>query len=327
MSTRGSTLLASEVASSLGLDVTGVGGIQIISPEPLTEAPPGSMTWTKSLEGRQAGALRRLTGCMLFHPRPKSAEDEACLAELGRTNALVACDAPRLDFARALARFFGHLELRIAAGIDPTARIHPDATIGRDVAIGAFAYVGAGAVIGDGSVLHPHAVVHGGTTVGRNCVLKSHSVVGNSGFGFVRDADGTLVAFPQVGRAVLEDDVQVGCGSMVDRPGLGETRLLRGTKLDNLVHISHGAKVGPGAVVTACAEVGAGVIVGENAWIGPNTCSIEGVTFGAGSFTGIGSTVIRDVAPASVVAGNPAETTEVLRKTRKAIRKLVDSEG
>lgn len=320
------TLPAATIAGEAGVPLAGRQDVVVHGAEPLAEAGPGSFTWTKALSGKKAAALDRLDGVLLVAPPPASDEEAARVRDLSARNALILHEAPRQLFARLLDRFFGHLQLSFPPGIDPLARIDPTARIGQGVSIGAFCFVGPGAVVGDGTVMHPHAVVHAGTVVGRDCVLKSHSVVGNSGFGFVRNDDGSLSAFPQVGRVVLEDEVQVGCGSMVDRPGLGTTRLRRGTKLDNLVHISHGARCGPYAIITACAEVGAGVVVGEGAWLGPNVCSIEGVTFGERSFTGIGATVIKDVAPGATVAGNPAEDTETIRRTRRAIKKLVASE-
>jgi UDP-3-O-[3-hydroxymyristoyl] glucosamine N-acyltransferase len=104
------------------------------------------------------------------------------------------------------------------------------------------------------------------------------------------------------------------------------TRVLRGTKIDNQCHIGHNAQVGPHAVVAACTEVGAGVVVGRGAWLGPNSSSIEGVTFGEGSLTGIGATVLHDVGAGSVVAGCPAEPMEAVRRQRRALKRLADGE-
>ena len=190
--------------------------------------------------------------------------------------------------------------------------------------ISAFCFVGPDVEIGDDTVLHPHVVVHSGTRIGRNCVLDAHVVVGSRGFGMVRRDDGTLRHFPQIGTVVIEDDVEIQAGTMVDRPGLGTTRIGRGTKVDNLCHVGHNAQVGPHCVITACAEIGAGVVLEEGTWIGPNSCSIEGVRLGAGSFVGIGSVVVRSVAAGETVAGSPARPTRHLRREREALRRLLD---
>jgi len=215
----------------------------------------------------------------------------------------------------------------VPRGIDRSARVHRSARIGTNVTAGPFCFIGADVVIGDRTVLHPGVAVHSRSIVGRNCLLKTNSVVGSRGFGFVRTKEGSLEHFPQIGRVIVEDEVEIGACTVIDRPGLGTTRILQGTKIDNLCHIGHNAQIGPHAVVTACTEVGAGVIVEEGAWLGPNSCSIEGVTVGARSLVGIGATVLRNVSAGTVVAGSPAEPIETVRKTRRALKNLIRSGG
>jgi UDP-3-O-[3-hydroxymyristoyl] glucosamine N-acyltransferase len=240
-------------------------------------------------------------------------------------NALLVVDEPRIVFARILAQFFSHLELQLPPGIDRSAHVDSSARIDANVTIGPFCFIGSEVVIGEGTALHSGVVVHSRSVVGRNCIFQSNAVVGSRGFGFVRKSDGSLLHFPQIGRVIIEDEVEIGACTTVDRPGLGTTRVLRGTKIDNLCHVGHNAQVGPHAIVTACTEIGAGVVVGEGAWLGPNSCSIEGVSIGARSLVGIGATVLKDVAAGVVVAGSPAEPIEIVRKTRRALKKLIES--
>lgn len=265
-------------------------------------------------------------GALIVTPQPAYTDESDLLTALCVHNAVISTPEPRLAFARLLGHFFGHLEARIPTGIDPRASVDPTAIIGENVTIGAFCFVGEGASIGNNTVIHPGAVVHSRSVIGRNCILNSNCVIGGRGFGFIKRTDGVLEHFPQIGIVVLEDDVEVGACTAIDRPGLGETRLKKGTKVDNVVHIAHNAVIGPDAAIIAGAEVGASVIMEQGSWLGPNACSIENIRIGRNAFVGIGATVLKDVADDQTVAGNPAEPIEVIKRTRKAIKKLVEQD-
>lgn len=313
----GRTLTAGNIASELGLKIVGIADISVVSPDPIKDASTGSVTWVKIITPDMRRVIERLSGALVVLPLPRNATERRFLNLLASRNALLVVREPRLVIARILARYFSHLEVQLPKGIDPLARVEPSARIGTDVTVGPFCFIGKDAVIGDRTVLHPSVVIHSGTVIGRNCIIKSNAVIGGQGFGFVRIDACPMEPFPQVGQVIVEDYVNVGSCSTVDRPGLGITRLLYGTKIDNLCHIGHNAQIGPHAVVTACTEVGAGVTVGEGAWLGPNSCIIEGVNIGNRSLVGIGATVLHDVPPCAVVAGSPAEPIEVLRSRKK----------
>lgn len=316
--------MATELLAPFGAPVTGLVDLRVDTPAPLAEAGPGALTWVKALDHITLAALARLDGALIVHPAPETEPARLALAAAGARNALVQAAAPRLLFAKVLARWFAHLEAQVPAGIDPRAFVDPSARLGADVTVAAFAWIGPEVVVGDGSIVHPHAVLHSRTVVGRRCIVNAHVVLGGRGFGFVRDDDGAWVHFPQVGRVVLEDDVEIQAGSLVDRPALGETVVRRGTKIDNLVHVGHGARVGPHAIVAACSEIGASVVVDEGAWIGPHVCSLENIHVGRDARVGLGAVLLDDVAPGATVAGAPAEPTDVLRRRRAALRRLLD---
>jgi UDP-3-O-[3-hydroxymyristoyl] glucosamine N-acyltransferase len=322
---RGRTMTAEKIATALGLDLVGVRGVLVTSADPVDDAYSGSVTWAQALTPESREVLDRLSGALIVLPKPSNPDEQKFLDSLASGNALLVVEEPRLVLARILARFFSHLELHLDRGIDPSARVDRSAQIGADVTIGPFCFIGKDVIIGDGTILHTGVAVHSRTIVGRNCVLKSNAVVGSRGFGFVQTSDGSFEHFPQIGQVIIEDDVEIGACTAIDRPGLGTTRILRGTKIDNLCHVGHNAEIGPNAIVTACTEIGAGVVVRDGAWLGPNSCSIEGVTIDTRSFVGIGSTVLADVAAGAVVAGSPAEPIETVRKTRQALKKLVAS--
>ncbi len=182
---------------------------------------------------------------------------------------LVRVAEPRMALGRLLA-LYDSMRPR-PTGISPQAYVAPTAHVGSDVYIGPFAVVEAGATVGDGTQLHPHAVVGTGATVGSECVLyagatvyhdcrvgdrcilHSGSVVGADGFGFAPTADG-YEKIPQIGIAVLEDDVELGANACVDRATMGATIIRRGVKIDNLVQVGHNVEVDSHTVL--CAQVG-----------------------------------------------------------------------
>lgn len=182
---------------------------------------------------------------------------------------LVRVDSPREALARLLALYESMKPRR--TGIDPQASVAPTAHIGKDVYLAPFAVVGEHAVIGDGTSLHAHAVVGDGAhvgegcilypgavvyhdcRVGNRCILHAGAVVGADGFGFAPTAEG-YEKIPQIGIAVLEDDVELGANACVDRATMGQTVVHRGAKIDNLVQVGHNVEVGSHTVL--CAQVG-----------------------------------------------------------------------
>lgn len=325
MSAAGRT--AGGIAAAIECELLGRVDVVVRTADSPGEARAGSATWLKHLAGPGFESVKDIAGALVVLPRPADATGRKLVADIATRNAVITADSPRLTFARILALFFSHLETQLPSGIDPAARVHPTARLGAGVTIGPFCFVGPEVELGDRTVLYPGATVHSRTVIGRDCIIGSNSVIGGPGFGFIRTPDGSLEHFPQVGRVYIEDDVSIGAGTTIDRPGLGTTRVRRGTKIDNQCHIGHNAQVGPDAVVAACAEVGAGVVVGRGAWLGPNCASIEGIVFGAGSLTGIGATVLHDVAPGSVVAGCPADPIEAVRRQRRALRRLAEDDS
>lgn len=210
---------------------------------------------------------------------------------------LILSERPRLDFARAL-----HL-IAAADGIcgdESPPRIDPTARIGENVVIGPGAYVGAGTCI------HHNVVIGAGVRIGRDCVIKSGTVIGEQGFGFERDENGVPIRMLHIGGVVIGDGVELGSLNTVCRGTLYDTVVEDYVKTDDHVHIAHNCRVGRGALLTACAELSGGVVIGAGAWLGPNCSIVQKVGVGPGAFVGIGAVVTKDVPANATVAGNPA---------------------
>lgn len=199
----------------------------------------------------------------------------------GRT--VIRTPEPRTAFARAVSVF--HPPAALEPGIHPTAVIHPQAEIGPQTEIGAHVVIGPGTRVGarcrigpgsvlgrrvqlaEDTVLHANVTIYDDVDIGRRVVLHSGCVIGADGFGFVMAGD-HYEKFPQVGRVVIEDDVEIGANCCVDRAALGVTWIGQGTKLDNMVHVAHNCRIGRHVVVAAQTGFSGGVVVEDYAVIG-----------------------------------------------------------
>ncbi|RNC89019.1 MAG: UDP-3-O-(3-hydroxymyristoyl)glucosamine N-acyltransferase [Synechococcus sp. YX04-3] len=244
---------------------------------------------------------------------------------------------PRLAFAEALDCL--HPRQRPQADIHPTAVIDERAVVGPGTAVAARVCIGAGSrvgadcivhpgvviyddvVIADGCELHANAVLHPGSRLGRRCVVNSNAVVGSEGFGFVPTAKGWR-KMPQTGQVVLEDGVEVGCGSTIDRPSVGETRIGAGTKIDNLVQIGHGVSTGRGCAFAAQVGIAGGARIGHGVilagQVGVANRAVVGDRVMASSRAGIHN----DVDAGAIVSGYPAIPHRLWLRCSAAFSKL-----
>ncbi|MBD2113318.1 MULTISPECIES: UDP-3-O-(3-hydroxymyristoyl)glucosamine N-acyltransferase [Cyanophyceae] len=244
---------------------------------------------------------------------------------------------PRLAFARAIALFY--TPYQPAPGIHPTAVIDPTATCGENVSIGANAVIQAGVYLGEGVCVHPNVVVypqvrvgdrtvlhanctiHERTQIGADCAIHSGAVVGAEGFGFVPTPHG-WEKMEQSGIVVIEDGVRVGSNSTIDRPAVGTTRVGRGTKLDNLVHIAHGCQVGEGVVMAGQVGMAGGVTIGNRVILAGQVGIANQAVIGEGAIATAKAGIHGDVAPGEIVTGSPALPHKVSLKASAVYRRL-----
>jgi UDP-3-O-[3-hydroxymyristoyl] glucosamine N-acyltransferase len=196
------------------------------------------------------------------------------------------------------------------------AGVHASAVVGQSVAIGVGTAVGPGAVLGDGVVIGSgceigaRVTIYAGTVLGDRVVVQAGAVLGSTGFGYVRSAEtGEYLIFPQQGRLVVEDDVEVGANTTIDRGALGETRIGRGTKIDNLVHIGHNCVIGKNVIIAAQTGISGSSVVEDGAILGGQVGIGEHATVGAGVILGGGAGVLSGKkmrGPGEVFWGRPA---------------------
>ncbi len=252
--------------------------------------------------------------------------------------ALLKCRDPYLTFANAVALLAP--PDRPTSGVSPLASVAPDAALGPDVSIGAFAIVGSGAVIGARTVLHPHAVVYAGARIGDDCVVHAHAsirercelgsrvivqngaVIGGDGFGYAPRPDGSYQKIPQVANVVLEDDVEVGANATIDRPAVGETRIQSGTKIDNLVQIAHGVRVGRNVMLVAQVGIAGSTTVGDSVVLAGQVGVAGHLHIGDGARATAQSGIPNSVPAGALVSGYPAIDNREWLKASAVFRKL-----
>lgn len=259
--------------------------------------------------------------------------------------AVIEAEQPRLWFARAAKLLNAPLPVR---GVHPSAVVGADVDLGADVTVGPCAVIGdsahigagtrieAGASIGEGvrvgkhCRIHPRAVLYPGTTLGDRVMVHSGAVLGADGFGYVRDAKtGEYTQFPQQGTLVLEDDVEIGANSTVDRGALKETRIGRGTKIDNLVHVGHNCDLGENVILVALtgisgsSSVGDGAVIAGQVGIGDHVQIGPGVILGgqAGVFSGSKLTN-EGLRPGTVLYGTPARPLRQVLREQATLARL-----
>ncbi|MDD3818227.1 MAG: UDP-3-O-(3-hydroxymyristoyl)glucosamine N-acyltransferase [Actinomycetota bacterium] len=215
---------------------------------------------------------------------------------------LIQVKNPYLIIAKIGNEFFVRKEKPI---IHPTAIIDQGAKIGKDVYIGAYSVIDA-CVIGDNSIIQENVIIRDCVKIGNNVLIKSGAIIGNPGFGFVKDEDGKLFKFPQIGEVIIENYVEIGSNTCIDRGAFSDTIIGSGSKINNLCHIAHNVGIGNQVIITALVNVSGSTIIGSNVWIGPNSTLKGHQIIGDNVLIGAGAVVLGDIPSNEVWVGNPA---------------------
>jgi len=212
-------------------------------------------------------------------------------------------EAPKLIFLRIVNGLFKE---KVAFGIHPKAIIHEEAKIDSKVYIGPGTYIGK-CIIGENTFIHGNCYLYDDTIIGSNVTISAGTVIGAEGFGYSKNEEGEFEKFPHMGGVVIEDNVDIGANTCIDRGSLGNTIIKTGAKIDNLVHIAHNVIVGKNAAVIAHAMIGGSTIIGDNTWVAPSASIRDGITIGNETIIGLGAVVTKNIPEKETWAGVPAK--------------------
>lgn len=320
-----------EIAELLEGSVVGDAEAEISAILPVEDAAPGAIAfisnrkYVRSLPTTLASAVL-VSPELVSVPRPEG-------------TSLVVLDDPYMGFTKLL-RHWTHVPRAVSgvserAYVDPSASLgegvnaYPGAYVGPGAVIGARvdlhpgSYVGEGASVGEDSILGPNAVLHHGCVIGERCHIYAGAVIGSDGFGFAPDrVTGLHLKIPQIGRVVIEDDVEIGANSTIDRAAMGETRVGRGTKIDNLVQLGHAVQVGMGCFLVSQSGVSGSSKVGHGVTIAGQAGIAGHVTIGDGAVIGAKAGVHANVPAGGTMLGSPAFDGKKAKRSLAAIRTL-----
>ena len=207
-------------------------------------------------------------------------------------------------------------------GVDALAFVSPSATIGKDVYIGPFCYIGDGVVIGDGTRIFPNVTIYDGTRIGQRVTIHAGAVIGADGFGFAPNQEG-YEKIPQIGIVIIEDDVEIGANTCIDRSTMGQTVIHRGVKLDNLIQVGHNCEIGENTVMSAQAGMAGSTKVGAWCMVGGQAGFSGHITIADRTFVGAQSGVISNTkGNGEQLIGAPAVNPKMYFKARALDAKL-----
>ncbi len=297
----------SEIAKLVGGRVFGDGSLQIEGVAALEDAKEGALSFV--LDNKNFLAAENSPAKAFVVPKGVSLENKP----------YIEVDNPRQALGRILSRFAPVEE--ISPGVDPQAHISKNVKLGSRVLVYPFVYIGEGCEIGEDTIIHPNVTIYPRTRIGKRCIIHSGCVIGVDGFGFSREG-GKYEKIPQIGRVVIEDDVEIYSNNSIARGTIGDTVIKKGTKIDNINHIAHNVKIGSDCAVTSLNVFGGSSSVGDRVQMSGQCGVAPHVHVGSDSILMGRAGVTKNLPDGSVVLGYPAQDHVKEHKLQAMVRRL-----
>ena len=318
-----------EIVEFVGGSYAGPSNLEIAGVAPLSTAADGQLTFLSN--AKYAPQLATTAAGAILVSRSLEGDDRR----------FIRVDDPYFALASVVARWFA--KRPVPGGISPQASIAPSARLGRNVRIGAFVSIGENVSIGDDTVIYPGVTIEPGTTIGSDCVVHAqvsiyhgtqigdrciiHSgvVIGSDGYGFATHG-GRHHKIPQIGTVRIENDVEIGAGSTIDRAALGETVIGEGTKIDNLVQIAHNVRVGKHCLLVSQVGIAGSTELGDYVVVAGQSGIAGHLKIGNNVQVAAKSAVLKDVPENTKVMGSPAVEFGLFARREAIIKRLVKQE-
>lgn len=239
-------------------------------------------------------------------------------SDMLKSRCFILVDNPKFVFARIVNRLF---TTRLPYGIHPTAYIHPGARVHANTYIGPFTYIGK-SMVGEDTVIYGQCFIYDGVTIGRNVTINAGCSIGADGYGYLRDENEEWENFPHIGGIIIEDNVDIGANTCIDRGALGNTIIKEGAKVDNLVHVAHNVIIGRHAAVIANTMIGGSTKIGDYAWVAPSATLRDVIDIGKRSTVGLAAVVTKSIPDNEIWAGSPARPIDEFKEIQKKLKNL-----
>jgi UDP-3-O-[3-hydroxymyristoyl] glucosamine N-acyltransferase len=319
------TVPLGEIVDFVGGQYVGDRNRRVSAVAPLAEAGAKQLSFLSNR--KYAAQLAETKAGAILVPQNLEGEDERWIR----------VDDPYFAIARIMTRWFSARPM--PKGVSPLASISPTARLGTNVAVGPFTTIGdnvvignnvtifqsvsieAGSTLGDDSILYPNVVIYDGTRIGRRCIIHAGVVIGSDGYGFAMH-EGKHHKIPQIGIVRIEDDVEIGAGTTIDRAALGETVIGEGTKIDNLVQIGHNVKIGKHCLLVSQVGIAGSTELGDHVFVAGQSGFSGHLKIGHRVQVAAKSAVLADVPDDTKVMGSPAMPFNEFARRHAAVKRL-----
>lgn len=274
---------------------------------------PNALAWVTDKKSPVLGAKDFSLGVLIC---TKSAFEQL----RNKQTSFLVTENPRQLFAAILKEFFSH---EITPAIMASAFVHSTAVVGQNCFVGHRVVVEENCVIGDNTVILHNTVIMAGNVIGKNVYIGCNNTIGNYGFGYEKNETGNNELIPHLGNVVIKDRVEIHNNVCIDRALLGSTVIEENVKVDNLVHIAHGVKIGSNSLIIANAMIGGSATIGDNTWMAPSSSVKNQIHVSSDTVVGMNAVVLKDVGDRATVVGNPAQPLDEYKAWSEKKKKIL----